>query len=1173
LEELITIYETDSDRDTTLSAEESLPIEETNIQIPYPEASAPDTEIGSQVITTGSLLEGGEEDIIPQDELIENQTWAIEEDSTTKEFLETIYEKDGILSGDTITSYTEKMTVLSKEQLTVLIPENTQIRTAQGEHIDIPQLELNLDTKKPHNETPTEQVIAPAKNEFVNQARVASSISQLPEENTLLEETSNLEENTNAEELAEENTVPTAPDVQVPSTTEKEPLEEIFEFGLPGEHLIFSEPVEISYYVPFHEGSLVEIQVQHAGDTQPGSEGLAIDSSSSCLPDGSTTKGGNLTEVIGGKVTFRTCGASTFSVIYTWWASAPNFVDNGNKNYTWLVLTWVNFPTWAILADVDILINFRPIDNESPTWPWWTTNCYPAEKSFILIHPDGTQVQLANAWTYTTPTTNCPQAQILYDQSAASGIVWWARALTGVSRQPIGNLSTLNGKSPFGTRTLRMLDNTSADWIILFWYDLILKNIECGDGIISTGEICDDGNIDNADWCTSICTVEAWRECTGQPSTCTEIPAPSGLRLHYNGSMTWALFQDIAWSGFHGTNFNSVTTGNQNWETVMCFNGTTQYIERATNLVTAYPFTMSTWMKSDTTTWLHGVVSFARSTSTNIMRNIEHNGTTIRSNGQNTTARYANATTALNTTEWFLVTAVYNSATDRDIYVNGVYEWTSTNNVGYSSNANNRLNIWRLADSSPTNYYDGCVDDVRFYSTALTSGQVYSLYAQPAALTTSYTTQASPLLTGTIDGLLDTITLTISGSIYTGTNNGNGTWTLTWGIISPWLANWSYPTILTVTNPYGRSVTYNSSFIVDACGNSTIDSGETCDDGNMADGDGCDATCTLEPWYQCSWSPSICDALTCSSHIYFDLDSSWGQSSGDTLFTWWTGLASRTGYFDIGSGHTGQIVIDFAWYDDGTTIDINGTHIYDEGQPNFFAPAITAPRTVNSNWLPRLRVTLTNGSVLIQGTLTATSTTLTTLTPTAWSTPPVFYAWAQNEIFLGVTNQAWASGSSFTVSYTNSCTPPVAGDYCIASPSSLDFPQFTTEWYAQTWYASSSWYFELIDSNGADNGYYTTLQVTNLSGTFTTITNSNLARQSSGITLLSWTANSNVVLGSAFSSYSASTWTVTFIKRDTAANSWITWTYGAILDLRISLPAYVRPDTYEGTITYTLYEN
>lgn len=56
------------------------------------------------------------------------------------------------------------------------------------------------------------------------------------------------------------------------------------------------------------------------------------------------------------------------------------------------------------------------------------------------------------------------------------------------------------------------------------------------------------------------------------------------------------------------------------------------------------------------------------------MRNIEHNGTTIRQNAQNTTATYTNAATALNTTEWFLVTAVFNSATDRDIYINGIYD-------------------------------------------------------------------------------------------------------------------------------------------------------------------------------------------------------------------------------------------------------------------------------------------------------------------------------------------------------------------------------------------------------------------------------------------------------------------------------------------------------------------
>jgi hypothetical protein len=195
------------------------------------------------------------------------------------------------------------------------------------------------------------------------------------------------------------------------------------------------------------------------------------------------------------------------------------------------------------------------------------------------------------------------------------------------------------------------------------------------------------------------------------------------------------------------------------------------------------------------------------------------------------------------------------------------------------------------------------------------------------------------------------------------------------------------------------------------------------------------------------------------------------------------------------------------------------------------------------------------------------------LTPTLWSTPPVFYSGAQNEIVVWITNQAWASGSSFTVSYSNSCTPPIAWDYCIASPSSLTFPQFTTEWYAQTWFTSSSGYFELIDSNGADSGYYTTLQVTDLSWTTTSLSNTWIARQSTGIILLSGTANTGVTLWSAFTSYSVASGTVTYIKRDSAPNGLKTGTYWAPLQLRISLPAYVKPDTYAGTITYTLYEN
>jgi uncharacterized delta-60 repeat protein len=50
-----------------------------------------------------------------------------------------------------------------------------------------------------------------------------------------------------------------------------------------------------------------------------------------------------------------------------------------------------------------------------------------------------------------------------------------------------------------------------------------------------------------------------------------------------------------------------------------------------------------------------------------------------------------------------------------------------------------------------------------------------------------------------------------------------------------------------------------------ACGNSVTDPGESCDDGNTVDGDGCSATCTTEPGWTCAGQPSVC--TTCGNGI------------------------------------------------------------------------------------------------------------------------------------------------------------------------------------------------------------------------------------------------------------------------------------------------------------------
>jgi len=48
--------------------------------------------------------------------------------------------------------------------------------------------------------------------------------------------------------------------------------------------------------------------------------------------------------------------------------------------------------------------------------------------------------------------------------------------------------------------------------------------------------------------------------------------------------------------------------------------------------------------------------------------------------------------------------------------------------------------------------------------------------------------------------------------------------------------------------------------LASVCGNGLVEEGETCDDADTDSGDGCSATCAIEPGYSCHDAPSICSA-------------------------------------------------------------------------------------------------------------------------------------------------------------------------------------------------------------------------------------------------------------------------------------------------------------------------
>jgi len=64
----------------------------------------------------------------------------------------------------------------------------------------------------------------------------------------------------------------------------------------------------------------------------------------------------------------------------------------------------------------------------------------------------------------------------------------------------------------------------------------------------------------------------------------------------------------------------------------------------------------------------------------------------------------------------------------------------------------------------------------------------------------------------------------------------------------------------------GYQCTGTPSTCTTACGNSQIDAGEGCDDGNSTAGDGCDSSCAIEPGYQCTGTPSTCTASSVTTY-------------------------------------------------------------------------------------------------------------------------------------------------------------------------------------------------------------------------------------------------------------------------------------------------------------------
>lgn len=201
-----------------------------------------------------------------------------------------------------------------------------------------------------------------------------------------------------------------------------------------------------------------------------------------------------------------------------------------------------------------------------------------------------------------------------------------------------------------------------------------------------------------------------------------------------------------------------------------------QFMARTTAPVSTYPCTISVWYKPSNNTSNQSIVYLGSATDQRrflIYRtsSVSNNFAAMdnRSNGGAVIQIIVSTTQLNSSTTWYHVVGVYASATDRKLYVNGVFEASDTNSM--TTTSLDKMGIGARAAPAPSYglYANAKIAEVAIWNVALSSAEILSLAkgANPQAVQPAALKSYIPLCTGLspdIDFLGGTIGLTNSPS-------------------------------------------------------------------------------------------------------------------------------------------------------------------------------------------------------------------------------------------------------------------------------------------------------------------------------------------------------------------------------------------------------------------------
>ncbi len=164
----------------------------------------------------------------------------------------------------------------------------------------------------------------------------------------------------------------------------------------------------------------------------------------------------------------------------------------------------------------------------------------------------------------------------------------------------------------------------------------------------------------------------------------------------------------------------------------LSFDGTNDKVSFSTHPSTSGSFSVAAWVKIDSTSWFHPVV-----TNFTPGMDIELKGWRFGVNNGKVCLQLwdcweepyeALGTTTLSTSKWYLIAATYDSSSDAmKVYVNGADDTSGSPTGDYTTGDNFGIG-WDGVAHAMTQYYDGLIDSVAVWNTKISATEVEQLW-------------------------------------------------------------------------------------------------------------------------------------------------------------------------------------------------------------------------------------------------------------------------------------------------------------------------------------------------------------------------------------------------------------------------------------------------------------